>query len=576
MGAVDESLGHGLFIKVYLLLSALALSIHGFQLPQRPGNLNPSPLIFRAKAAGPAEVTAKESGNVRGVNGRVREIMELIESRTTNFEGGKDGDSRKPGSQWAKARRYFYYKTELTPAQVNKVVDFLEDVLQQDRGLLASVIRTNPRILRFSVERYLRPTALFLKKLYGNDLFLEAVRRNPGLLLSRGMGCDAPEESIVAVENYFVDFLGVRQLDLKVLKDDAPWLFRLSLSSVQSSVTFFQGVLHHNGKSEDTNRRTIGKLLKLYPTLFNISAEKGLAPKVDFLVQECGLSRGDVASLLKGHRAAVFCLSVEDSLEPSVEFIKELLASSGPEATTQRLRKCIVAHPDILHLSKQNVMEKVSYFELIDSMCPSKPETSLASRVAIRSPSVYSLSLQDNIIPKIEFLCKIWGVEAPTDGDEGRSVADESEDSMYNKRSFLATLLSEYPTILTMSLEANIQPTINFYNRTGFTKLDENWDLCRNDSITSFAPLVRARYIASSLFQRLLPRWHYYLANKNRCGRKLKMLPLHILAGSDDEKFCSFLGVAVQDFKKFKMEAVPRLKFSSQFDTWLKTGRPIE
>jgi hypothetical protein len=50
----------------------------------------------------------------------------------------------------------------------------------------------------------------------------------------------------------------------------------------------------------------------------------------------------------------------------------------------------------------------------------------------------------------------------------------------------------------------NLQPTMNFFNRTGYTALDDDWKL-----VDSSSTRIRGRYIASSLYQRLLPRWHY-------------------------------------------------------------------
>ena len=52
--------------------------------------------------------------------------------------------------------------------------------------------------------------------------------------------------------------------------------------------------------------------------------------------------------------------------------------------------------------------------------------------------------------------------------------------------------------------------------------------------------------------------------------------PLHLMVSARDDVFCEAHGFDAGDFAKFKADAIPRLKFSSQFDTWLKTGRPIE
>jgi len=94
--------------------------------------------------------------------------------------------------------------------------------------------------------------------------------------------------------------------------------------------------------------------------------------------------------------------------------------------------------------------------------------------------------------------------------------------------------------------------------------LDDNWKLIEGNK------RIPGRYIASSLFHRLLPRWHYCMK------KEIPKPPLYVLVGTTDESFCERMSLNVNQYLLFKQEAIPRLKFSSQFDTWLKTGRPIE
>ena len=109
-----------------------------------------------------------------------------------------------------------------------------------------------------------------------------------------------------------------------------------------------------------------------------------------------------------------------------------------------------------------------------------------------------------------------------------------------------------------------------------------------------------ARYIATSLYNRLLPRWNYHIVQEaDRLNRESKNAPrssaslsttnplssdhpnhnrppLHIIAGATDEAFCKRMNYDYVTYMKFKQEAMPRLKFSSQFATWIKTGQPID
>lgn len=170
-------------------------------------------------------------------------------------------------------------------------------------------------------------------------------------------------------------------------------------------------------------------------------------------------------------------------------------------------------------------------------------------------------------------------------------------------------------------MEGNIQPTLSFYNITGYVNLDEHGRLreAPPSSATSTATnsaseqknVIRSRYIAASLYNRLLPRWHFLLkaqqkqmlqhdqqqiqhghvntdtqanpkyiippSKNSKMGDSASRLPpLHLLAGASDDVFCRQMGLSLTDYLAFKEEAMPRLKFNSQFDRWLKTGRPID
>jgi hypothetical protein len=267
--------------------------------------------------------------------------------------------------------------------------------------------------------------------------------------------------------------------------------------------------------------------------------------------------------------------------------------------------------------------------------------------------------LKQNIIPTVDCLAKLWGVDAPFDmtrtntnmNDSSISSRMISSSKSTSKSSSplksstpnvetkthdrLGRRIGDYPLILTLSLEGNIQPTINFYNRTGYIDLDDigqsndvengkNKNTKKgDDNRTRFSSGVYlpARYLATSLFNRLLPRWNYYVVEESKRINRLEALhkkgkigyrtssrggddddddlrkevigndgndgnyplntplvppPLHLIASATDDRFCKQMGFDIISYTTFKDEAIPRLKFSSQFDTWLKTGRPID
>jgi hypothetical protein len=105
--------------------------------------------------------------------------------------------------------------------------------------------------------------------------------------------------------------------------------------------------------------------------------------------------------------------------------------------------------------------------------------------------------------------------------------------------------------------------------------------------------MIRGRYIATSLYNRLLPRFYYLALNPNE-NQTTPMIPtihsepsdtvkkapavlppLHLLAGANDEVFCRQMNLPIDDYLAFKKAVGPQLEFNSQFEIWLQTGRPI-
>lgn len=361
------------------------------------------------------------------------------------------------------------------------------------------------------------PTIQFLSDLY-KDLFEEAIRRNPDLLLTSGTGYNA--DSLDAVAIYWKNFL--TDSEIEKLRRKAPFVFSLKLSRILALVNYIEGLV--DCKDEAASRIVAGLVLN-HPNIFSLSLEN-LAARVEYLKETCALQDSDLSRLLQSSSAAILGLSVHENLEPTLNLLLERLDSNG-------LRKIILAHPQLLGLSLENLKSKVGFFDELDA------QRRLATRILLRAPAVYSLSIE-NIREKVQLLEGLWGSNQTS------------------------SFLGDDPTLLTLSLEGNIRPTINFYNRTSYIHLDEEWK-----RVTGI--VLRPRYISASLFQRLLPRWHFAL-DRNDTPR----IPLHILAMASDKAFCEYLAVSVEEYQEFKAEAAPRLKFSSQFDTWLKTGRPID
>ena len=298
-----------------------------------------------------------------------------------------------------------------------------------------------------------------------------------------------------------------------------------------------------------------------------------------------------------------------------------------------QLKKCLLTHPQILCLNLSNLQKKVDYFHSIGGN-HKEAGVLLASRIAVRCPQVYSLKLE-RIQQSVDFLSRVWGCHTANisvgvgdegDGDEYHPAESSSE----SKKKILVKMISEYPNVLTLSIEGNLQPTCNFYNQTGYTSLNENWelmvddvvkaseddeddaDMCRslatrktttvkrNNKTQVRTARIRGRHIAASLYQRLLPRWRFCsimnleiveeerlrqhqqqsegssFTDDDRLIAGPRFPSMDLLVMADDAQFCKSLEFDYDRYVQFKREEGPRLRFSSQFDVWLKTGRPID
>lgn len=534
----------------------------------------------------------------------VQNILELLKDRydsngqqqpNTSNSNEVNEENHSP-DDWIKMRRFLYRVTTTTTNTTNsnnrygdhglsiykvrKVLDFLEEVIP-DRHIQRSVLLQVPRILTKNVNTRLRPTVEFLKSLYDDELFITAISRNPNLLLTYGTGYKG-DDDLHLVETFLRTDLGLNQNSINKLKRSDPQLFQLSMVQLLSVVSFLRNLLeqHHHDQGDvssvgvsfasATSTKTIAKLVVTHPMIFQLSVTDNLVPSMRYLQERCHLLDKDLATLLKSSSAAILGLSVKDNLEPTIDLLSNKLSKT-------ELRKVILSHAQILGLSLDNLKNKIAYFDTIDSMSQTNPvkhgKPSLASRILLRAPAVYSLSLTGNIVPTVNFLAKVWGQPLPD--DEIDESDDKTSQGLDDSSSTLASLISECPSILTVSLDGNIKPTISFFVRTGYMSLDSEGKLQRNTN--GNAVIIRGRYITASLFHRLLPRWYYHVKQQEDQMRESFLAPpLYILAGTTDVDFCERLGYDITDYITFKEESAPRLKFSSQFETWIQTGRPID
>jgi len=474
----------------------------------------------------------------------------------------------EPIEEWKRAHNYLYRKSseekKLSVKQVDLVLNFLSS--QLERELVCSIIQSTPRILRKSVSTQLEPTWLFLNDIYPTSMLTEALFRKPDLLLTRGIGYQADELNLIQV--YFSQELKMSASQIeKLQKTNGAFLFQMPIHKVLPIATYFYEILlQASPNNEEKAKTALCKLILSRPQLLQLSLEESLKPRIAYLQDRLHLETKEVALFLQSSVAGILGLNLEKNLVPTIDYLERtLLQGSDTRKPTNELKSCIMAHPQILGLSlEQNLKKKVEYFCSLETS-----DTQLASRILKRAPAVYSLSLTGNIMPTINFLARIWGAKGNLAYDEGVQNSNKSGDS-------IAALVGEYPSILTLSLDRNIMPTVGFYNKTGFISLDNKW---RKHSMGSHGnveqTVLRGRYIASSLYNCLLPRWHCTVEQDDEQRKNKTDIPLHILAGANDEVFCKHLGLEFDAYQNYKKDAIPKLKFNYQLDSWLNAGSQI-
>eukprot|EP00531_Pseudo-nitzschia_arenysensis_P014284 CAMPEP_0116117772 /NCGR_PEP_ID=MMETSP0329-20121206/1750_1 /TAXON_ID=697910 /ORGANISM="Pseudo-nitzschia arenysensis, Strain B593" /LENGTH=651 /DNA_ID=CAMNT_0003611357 /DNA_START=21 /DNA_END=1976 /DNA_ORIENTATION=- len=557
--------------------------------------------LYETKAMDTSTNSTGKATSIKRGNPQVRTIMSILEDRYDTI----DMDHKVKTRDWKKTRNYLYNAIRDDDAFEQKVIavlHFLDHHLKLPPFVSRKILQESPRILRKPVDSFLIPTSDFLLQLWGRDLFVQAVERNPALLLSSGVGYTknrksrgtvATDSKFVngtamdtslndqSVEDIIIEYTVLSSSAIQRIKGTTPCIFGVEASKVHSVLDFLGSILKNQENDNDDNdekesieeslkrKKILGKIILAHPYLLNLSVESNLEPRLQFLAESCDLNPTQVAKVVQTSTGSVLSLSVEQNLKPTMDFLLQEIFHEND--ATSMLKKCVLTHPQLLGLSLANLKSKVNYFDSIGS--------SLALRVASRCPAIYSLNLEQNIIPTIDFLARVWGVDIESSTKDRKSNED------------FVSMLHEYPNIITLSVESNLQPTMMFFNKTGYTLLNENWELMLPQKPKPNAPSrIRGRYIAASLYNRLLPRWHFCLSRNavfdeatqaaalaaDEAPPPPETPPLHVLVMASDEAFCEAMDFRPESFATFKKEAIPRLKFSSQFDTWLKTGKPID
>jgi len=339
--------------------------------------------------------------------------------------------------------------------------------------------KSHPSIFQLSVQFKIKPTVDFLLSICGCSIVVDG---DEGGDMNDEQ--QSPQQPFTTkTRNSESEQQNRRAIVGKIILAN-PNILNLSLhSNLLPKVEFLRNLgfqLSSSSSSSASSSSYYEEMMPLWkkcPGILGLSTEDNLKPKSIFLKRLLRTTREDVWCQ---RNKLPFSIPSDDHDDPITEVVND--------KATKLLKKCLLSHPQLLLLSMENLHSKVDYFNTIplpprpptssisssssSATTTNKPKTkhlnddksppSLAARIAISAPSVYSLSLADNILPTVECLSKAWCGGGNGNGEGGTSTSSLP----------FGVPLAEYPTVLTLSLEGNIIPTLQFYNRTGYITLD--------------------------------------------------------------------------------------------------------
>lgn len=355
------------------------------------------------------------------------------------------------------------------------------DFLDEEKLPTVAIIQQSPRILRSNVSTKLQPTYRFLVSLFGEQT-ITALQKNPDLLLTSKIGYQTPD-NLSLIELCLRNELNWSDDKIESLRNKNPAVF-------QQSASRFLGFLQALRVEYALNDHHISKLLLKHSTLSQLPLD-ALRDRLN------AIGTANVKRFFEPANAGVLCQSAET--------IRQKVCIVGPAASTK--------HPPILGLSVLNLRSKLEFFDQLH------PE--LAAAVLTKCPSVMSLRLE-SIQAKVSFLREtVWRNSTIETGIQ----------------------LCSSPACLSISLEKNLRPTVEFFRATHY------WN----------SSLITGRHLAASLFGRLIPRYHF---NPDTTLSQLVM--------DSDADFC---GGRYLDFKK--SGRAKEVIDQARWKLWLETGLPM-
>ena len=178
--------------------------------------------------------------------------------------------------------------------------------------------------------------------------------------------------------------LGFKEKDLeKLMLQSEEQLFSKPVSKIISRVEYLKSELGLEGTS-------LVKIVSKDPQIL-LQRNRHSIPRCRYLTH-LGLDTQELASVLS-KQPSILHLSVQNSLKPRVEFLKDLGISH------ENVAKLILRHPQTLQYSFDGIKEHVNF---LAKDCKMNDEE--VAKTISRLNTFFSLSLEDNLRPKYEYL----------------------------------------------------------------------------------------------------------------------------------------------------------------------------
>lgn len=300
----------------------------------------------------------------------------------------------------------------------------------------------------------------------------------------------------------------------------------------------------------------LAKVITLYP--YTINAERLDMEKMVNYFMDVGIPRSGVAMMVERHPQLIH-YNLEQNVKPTMSYLRDDLGITG-----SHLVKMMMRQPKSLSYSLEYKLKPLAEFFIENGI-----EEEKIGKIVRRCPEVIGLSIPNNLQTTVKWLLDL-GIEPGIQGVGGlivkwpKILAMSERDNLtptVNKfyrlgisKESLAKAVSEFPQILSFSVEANIAPKVEFLVRMMGKDPAEVLATC-------------PRFYSYSLLKRIRPRWAF-LKSRQLEGEK------HLtawLACSDDDFAKRVIKCNPEEWNSFRESEIQRYEIEKSYTEQLST-----